>query len=174
MKRTRQTRDNAAPSKTRRKQESRFRQELGEALIALGPEETASLDLPGRLREAIEEARQIRSHEALRRQHQFIGRLMREIDPEPIRELLGRRRAVHDADSRLFHSAEDWRRRLLDGDAETQRQCAMALKVDVEDLGEKLEAISSAPNEALRKGASRALFRYLHETLAGNSGKTGA
>jgi ribosome-associated protein len=169
MKRTRRTRDVAAPSKTRLKQESRSLQELGEALTALTAEDIEALKLPGRLGDAIEDARRIRSHEALRRQRQFIGRLMREVDPEPIREFLSQRQVLHDADSRVFHTAESWRHRLLDGDAETLEQCATALKIDVADLREKLEAVSSAPSEAMRKGASRALFRYLHDALSAGS-----
>jgi len=170
MKRTRRIRDDDTPSKTRRKQESRSLQELGEALVDLKPEEIEGLELPGRLKEAVEDARRITSHEALRRQRQFIGRLMREVDPEPIREFLGHRQAVHDADSRLFHAAESWRRRLLEGDGETVRQCAVSLRIDEARLGEKVEAVSAAPSEALRKSASRALFRLLHEALSRSAG----
>ncbi len=172
MKRTHRTRDDAAPSKTRRKQESRSLQELGEALVELRPEEVESLELPGRLKDALEDARRIRSHEALRRQRQFIGRLMRDVDPEPIRDFLDRRQAVRDADSRLFHAAESWRRRLLEGDRTTLRQCATALGIDEAELGDKVQAVSSAPSEALRKSAARSLFRHLHDGLCRDSAGT--
>lgn len=153
------------PSKTRRKQESRSLQALGEALIKLKPEELEGLELPGRLSQALDEARHISKHGALRRQRQFVGRLMRDIDPGPIREFLDRRQAVQDRDSRLFRDAESWRRRLLEGDAETLRQCATALGITEQTLSERVAAVSTASSEPLRKGASRALFRYLHDSL---------
>ena len=63
-------------------------QHLGEALVGLSPSRLASLALPERLAEAIAEARTITRWEARRRQMQFIGRLMRDVDPEPIQASL--------------------------------------------------------------------------------------
>jgi len=71
------------PSKTRRKQEMHALQDLGEALVALDPQRLASLDLPERLTDAIKLARTVTRHEARRRQLQYIGRLMRDVDAEP-------------------------------------------------------------------------------------------
>ncbi len=65
-------------------------QDLGEALVALDPVRVAALDLPERLVDAIGQARTITKHEARRRQLQFIGRLMRDVDAQPIKEALAR------------------------------------------------------------------------------------
>ena len=73
------------PSKSARKREYIALQKLGEELIALKVSELDSLPLDDGLREAVMEARQIKAHGALRRQKQYIGKLMRHIDPEPIR-----------------------------------------------------------------------------------------
>src|SRR6266478_3233161 len=75
--------DKADPtvSKTRRKQAMLALQDLGETLTELRPDRLAALALPERLAEAIATARKLTRHEARRRQMQFVGRLMRDIDP---------------------------------------------------------------------------------------------
>ncbi len=106
-----------APSKTQRKREMHALQALGQRLVALNADQLGSIELPEPLREAIADARRIHSREAHRRQLQYIGRLMREIDPAPIRAQLevwdGRSRAATAAHRR----AERWRERLLADDA---------------------------------------------------------
>lgn len=76
-----------APSKTRRKQEMHALQDIGEQLVELNSKQLAELDLPEALMDAIVEAKRLRKHEARRRQMQFIGKLMREVDTAPIREI---------------------------------------------------------------------------------------
>src|SRR6218665_836857 len=75
----------ARPSKTQLKKSMHELQELGAALVALPPERIAALPLSETLHAAIAEWRRTRSHEGRRRQMQFIGKLMRTTDPEPIR-----------------------------------------------------------------------------------------
>ena len=79
-------------SKTRRKQEMHALQSLGETLARLPGEQLSRLDLPDSLRDAIVQARQISQRGALRRQLQYIGRLMRDLDVEPIESALPRGR----------------------------------------------------------------------------------
>jgi ribosome-associated protein len=73
------------PSKSARKREYIALQKLGEELIALKQSDLDSLPLDDGLREAVMEARQMKAHGALRRQKQYIGKLMRHIDAEPVR-----------------------------------------------------------------------------------------
>jgi ribosome-associated protein len=73
------------PSKSALKRQYLALQKLGEELITLKESDLANLPLDEALREAIMEARQIKAHGALRRQKQYIGKLMRYIDPEPLR-----------------------------------------------------------------------------------------
>ena len=73
------------PSKSAKKREYLALQKLGEELITLRQSELEGLPLEDDLREAVMEARQIKAHGALRRQKQYIGKLMRHIDPEPLR-----------------------------------------------------------------------------------------
>lgn len=75
-------------SKTKRKQEMHDLQTLGASLVDLPLGMLEKLDLSDNLRRAVMEARQMRSHGARRRQIQYIGRLMRDIDPAPLRARL--------------------------------------------------------------------------------------
>lgn len=73
------------PSKSARKREVIALQKLGEELITLKDSDLEGLPLDDSLREAVLEARKIKAHGALRRQKQYIGKLMRHIDAEPLR-----------------------------------------------------------------------------------------
>jgi len=101
------------PSKTRRKQEVHALQALGEALVELGDAQLEAIEMPERLRDAVMEARGITRHEARRRQMQYIGKLMRNADPEPIRSALEALQASSRGQTALHKRAEAWRERLL-------------------------------------------------------------
>ena len=67
-------------SKTRRKQEMHDLQALGAALVELSTAHLERMALPAELAQAVHAARRIASHEARRRQVQYIGKLMRGVD----------------------------------------------------------------------------------------------
>lgn len=73
------------PSKSARKREFLALQKLGEELIQLKESDLRQIGLSEDLLEAVLEARHIKAHGALRRQKQYIGKIMRHIDSEPIR-----------------------------------------------------------------------------------------
>jgi ribosome-associated protein len=106
-----------APSKTRRKAESHERQDLGEQLVELGTsrfeEIVARAALPERLVEAIVAARTITARGGRKRQMQFIGKLMRDVDPAPIERQLDAWAQGHAMDAARQHALERWRDRLL-------------------------------------------------------------
>jgi ribosome-associated protein len=76
------------PSRSARKRAAEYMQKLGVRLVGLREAQLADLVLPEELREALREARRLRGQSALARQYQYIGRLMRELDPEPIEQAL--------------------------------------------------------------------------------------
>ncbi len=80
--------DGLPPSKSQRKREMHALQALGEALVALSPDRLARVPMPEGLRDAVLEAQRIRQHGARRRQLQYIGRLMRDVEAEPIQQAL--------------------------------------------------------------------------------------
>ncbi len=83
------------PSKSQRKREALALQDLGATLVTLKPTQLEKIPLPEELREAVLAARQMTQRGARKRQLQYIGRLMREIDPEPIRAALGLAKPEH-------------------------------------------------------------------------------
>lgn len=85
--------DSDYKSRTRRKNEDKALQRLGEQLVALPFSQLETMGLPDELLKAIEFVHRIRSHSARRRQIQYIGVLMRHLDPQPIEIALDRIRA---------------------------------------------------------------------------------
>src|SRR5258707_5845110 len=100
-------------SKSARKREAASLQELGVKLSALPDQEIKALDLPENLFVALRDLRRLPSHGAQIRQRQYIGKLMRTIDPEPVLAKLAERKQRHDSEIRHFQQIERWRDRLL-------------------------------------------------------------
>jgi ribosome-associated protein len=100
-------------SKSARKREAASLQELGVKLAALPDQEIKALDLPENLFIALRDLRRLPSHGAQVRQRQYIGKLMRKIDPEPVLAKLAERKQRHDVEIRHFQQIERWRDRLL-------------------------------------------------------------
>jgi ribosome-associated protein len=155
----------APPSKTRRKQAMHELQDLGEALVALDPPRLAALALPERLAEAIALARRITKHEGRRRQIQFIGRLMRDVDPGPIRAALSSIAAVSHEDRARFAAAEQWRDRLLAEDAALAEFVVLHPGVDREDLARMIRDARAERADGRPPHRFRALFRLVARTL---------
>lgn len=154
-----------AISKTRRKRAMHALQDLGEALVALNGERLAALDLPEPLREALDEAKRMKGFEAKRRQRQYIGRLMRDVDPAPIRARLDAWEGNSRAHAAWLHEVERWRDRLL-ADAETLTQLARICP------GADLQHLRTLVRNARAEAAAgkpprhyRALFQALKELM---------
>jgi ribosome-associated protein len=153
------------PSKSARKRAAHAAQDLGEALVELRDEELDALKLPEALTEAIRVARRINSRGAAARQRQYIGKLMRGIDPEPIRAALAARNALDARESARFKRAESWRERLLAPGEEALAELARR-HPDI-DLGEWRRLVGAARAERSRSGTGRAAARELFRALRG-------
>ena len=109
------------PSKTQLKKASHDLQELGEAVVALPDDRLEGLAIDETLRDAIREYKRTRTHEGKRRQMQYIGKLMRIHDVEPIRQAVTDMQLGRAKDSLALHQAERWRAELIaDDDAATR------------------------------------------------------
>ena len=104
------------PSKTQLKAEAGEKQALGEALLTLRADLMARLDLPDKLLDALAQVKRITSFEGRRRQMQFIGKLMRPLDPEPIREVINEQLGGSAQLTLTLHLAEQWRDKLVASD----------------------------------------------------------
>jgi ribosome-associated protein len=156
----------APPSKTRRKHAMHALQDLGEALVALDPRRLADLDLPERLVDAIVQARGIRAHEGRRRQIQYIGKLMRTIDPAPVQAALEQWARGPREDNARFAALERWRDRLLAEPAALDEFVGAYPQTDRRHLQ---SLIADAQLERTRGGPPhryRELFRQLKAAVA--------
>ncbi|HZP85818.1 MAG TPA: ribosome biogenesis factor YjgA [Burkholderiales bacterium] len=152
-------------SKTRRKQEMSARQDLGEALVTLSESRLEELQLPERLHEAILEAKRITKFGALRRQLQFIGKLMRKVDAEAIGAKLETWKGNSRAATVYLHQLERWRSRLLADDEALTALAAAYPACDVQRVRQLVRNARREQAEELPPASFRALFQALKEIL---------
>ena len=154
------------PSKSQRKRDLDELKQLGRELLGFSDDALRQLLLPETLLEALRTAQKIKAHGALKRQLQYIGKLLREVDDTPIREAIEARDRQHATHTREFHRLEALRDHLLSGDGTALNE-AMAL-FPLADRQHLRKLVRQARNEQEQKQpqrASRQLFRYLRELL---------
>ena len=155
------------PSKSERKREMLALQKLGESLLALAPEQLGRLDLPEDLAEAVRFYHTLRDKEAKRRQQQFIGTVMRRIDPEPLRHAMDELDQLRYRQAEEFHQLEQWRDALMDGDRGLLAELVDRFGLDPQQVGRlaRQAAAEKAAGKPSKNG--RALFRLLRQSLEG-------
>jgi ribosome-associated protein len=153
------------PSKTQRKRAMHELQSLGERLVGLNPDQLAAVALPEDLHNAVEQARRMTKHEARRRQMQYIGRLMRAVDPEPIREKLKAWDGISTEETARVHRIERWREKLIEGDSAFGALALAHPGIDTQ----RLRALARNAREERDAGrpprAYRELFRALRDII---------
>ena len=154
------------PSKTRRKKDSHDLQDLGEALVAMPDGRLVDLPMDESLFDAIRQYRVTRTHEGRRRQMQYIGKLMRRNDPEPLREAVAAMQLGQAKDALALHDAERWRNELIASDSALDGWLVEHPQADVQQLRSLIRAArkdaSVAPEQRSGK-AFRELFRFLRQ-----------
>ena len=157
------------PSKTQRKAEMHAKQDVGKALVALEParfrELATEFGLPETLVLAIGEANRVKTHEGRRRQMQYVGKLMREVETDAIAGRLAALASGQGREVARAHALERWRDRLL---ADPDALDALAADYPSLDRPRFRSLIAKAQSERSRNlppHAYRAIFRAL-ETLA--------
>ena len=151
------------PSKSELKRQMTALQEIGESLVQMGDKQLAKIPVGDeRLLLAIKETRRIKSHNARRRHMQFIGRLMRDIDAEPIIKALAVLRSQKEEKNEAFHALEVLRDEVLE-----QGLKGVELVMDRWENGDRqhLRQLVLQHQRELKQGkppaASRKLFKYL-------------
>lgn len=153
------------PSKSQLKRDAHDAQALGKKLIALPSSALKSFDLPEKLEDAIRHAQSIKSHEAGRRQLQYIGKLMRDVDPEPILERFAEREGTSKAATARMHLAERWRERLLADDSLVAELIDQVPQIEIQPLRAALRAAKREKGQNLPPKNYRELYRMIHEGL---------
>jgi ribosome-associated protein len=157
-------------SKTQRKRRMIELQDVGKALVKLSPEQIGRLELPERLREAVLACKGFNKHEAIRRQMQYIGRIMRDLDAGPIVEQLASLQAPSARQTALFHIAEKWRDEMLAEPAALPRFEGEFPHADAHRLRALIE---SARAERAAKRAPKHYRELFHALLAAVQDKAG-
>jgi ribosome-associated protein len=141
-------------------------QDLGERLVELDATRITALDLPTPLIEALQAARRITQHEARRRQLQFIGRLMRGVDPAPIRERLRQWADAPNAEKARMHLVERWRERLLAERGALGQLCEERPGADRDRLAALIEEVHAERAHREPPRAYRELYRSLNRLFS--------
>ncbi|EIJ35643.1 ribosome biogenesis factor YjgA [Thiothrix nivea] len=150
-------------SKSHFKREAEAKQDLGERLITLRQEQLDQLDLSETLYDAVMLAKRLTSNGAIRRQRQYIGKLMRSEELEPIEAKFAEWDRKDRADTVRLHRLERWRDQLLADDDALSEWLAEHPDTDVQRLrtlirnARKEQAASKPPK------SSRELFKLLRE-----------
>lgn len=162
--------DNPAPeliSKSQDKRDMAALRDLGASLLDLPQARVDALPLNEKLAGALRDARRITSHEARRRQIQYIGKLMREQDPAPIRAALAEAAGQSASARARQKQLEQWRERLIKDDAALTEFAGEHPATDVQVLRTLIRNARKEIAGAHPPRAQRELFRVVREALAG-------
>lgn len=164
--------DNEAgrPSKSALKRQMHDLQALGEELTRLPDSRIAPLNLPENLLDALAEFHRTRSFEGKRRQLQYVGKLMRHVDADPVREAVAAFKLGSALDTLRLHEAERWREELLTDDNALTRWMAEHPSTEAQALRSLVRAArkdrTAATPEQRHGRAYRDLFQLIKATLA--------
>jgi ribosome-associated protein len=154
------------PTKSELKRQAQDVQELADRLIEAPEDLVASLGLSEKLADAIALARRITAHGALLRQRQFVAKLMRSVDPAPIRAALEADVLSARLEAAQFKRAERWRDRLVsEGEKAIEQFVGECPAADRAELSRLVAAAAAARGGAAPAGAGRELFRWVREQL---------
>ena len=169
-------------SRTDLKRESTELQKLGEDLLTLRVDLVERLDVSEKLKDAVAEAKRITNFEGKRRQMQYIGKLMRKVDPavlDTMRAALVEQNSGSAQENLVLHLTETWRDRLLASEDAFGEWITRCPDTDTQQLRALIrqarkDAVPEKPGAAVRHGrAYRDIFQLVREHLT-NEADTGA
>lgn len=161
--------DDRPPSKSMLKRAMHELQDLGEHLLAMPDARLKAIDMPERLRDALDDYKRTRSFEGKRRQLQYIGKVLRSVDAEPLREAVAAFQLGHAQNALALHQAERWRADLIREDKDMLTQWVAEFPdTDLQPLRALIrnarKDAAAAPEQ--RNGrAYRELFQYIKKAL---------
>ncbi|RJP81080.1 MAG: DUF615 domain-containing protein [Desulfobacteraceae bacterium] len=162
-------------SRTQKKKEAILLQELGERLVKLSSQQLETIGLPKEISEEIRFAKTLTQHGAYRRQMQYIGALMREIDPEPVSQALSVIEGGDYKKARMFHQLEYWRDELITGnDALLEEIIIEYPNTERQRLTQLVRSAQKEKEKNRSKKSARNLFAYLRQIQDTGKGDPGA
>ena len=155
------------PSKSQRKRDMHALQDLGEQLVALSLDQLKKVPMPESLADAVRDAKRITKHEARRRQMQYVGKLMRNVDPEPIQAQLDVFNGVSKAEVARQHRLERLRVDLLEDEKTLQTIVDTWPEADFQQLRTLRRNALKEREQNKPPRAFREIFRVLRDIEAG-------
>lgn len=157
--------DDPGPSKSRRKADAHALQALGAQLVALNRHQLAQIDMPEPLLDAVHAAQRIHAREGRRRQLQYIGRLMRNVDAAPIRAKIASWKSVSAEETARLHALERWRDRLVDDPAAVQALADAHPETDLQQVRTLIRNTRREREQGKPPKSYRALFHLLRDII---------
>jgi len=150
-------------SKSQRKRDMDSLKKLGTNLLEFSDDALRQL-LPEVLLEAMRTAKRITSNNARKRQMQYIGKLLKEVDATPLHEAVEARNHQHSTHTKGFHRLEALRDKLIaEGDSALPEVLALFPHTDRQHLRKLVRQARKEQETKQPPRASRLLFRYLRE-----------
>lgn len=157
-------------SKSQVKREMHALLDMGKELVNLSKEQFAKIDLPEEIRDAVVEARNIHQHGAHKRQLQYIGKRLRSVDAEHIREQIDTLAGHSKQAAAALHHIERWRDQLLDeGDSALEALVTEYSSADRQYLRQLIRNAKKEKKENKPPKSARALFQYLRGLMEGDA-----
>lgn len=154
-------------SKSQKKREAEALQKLGVALSKLSQQQLDDIPMPDKLRQAINELGKIKSNSAVRRQSQYIGRLMRETELGPIQQAFDEIQQGTAKANAKFHLVERWRDKLLnEGNPALTEFLNFYPGQDVQQLRHLIQQAIKERNSNKNLGSSKSLFRLIKSIVS--------
>ena len=153
-----------APSKSQEKRDCDALKKLGDDLVSLKQTDLDTMNLPETLLAAIHEARRIQSRSGLKRQRQYIGKIMRQTDADEIKKQFELIKHKHDTNTSQFRKVEQWRDRLLADDKTALNEIIDSYPdIDRQHINQLIRQAKQEQKLEKPPAAARKLFKYLRE-----------
>jgi ribosome-associated protein len=136
---------------------------LGEELVALSTDRLKKIDIPDNLREALRDAQRFTKHEAKRRQMQYIGKIMRDVDIAPLQAAMDEIKGVSEAANIRQHRLENLRTRLMEDETKFSELARDYPAADIQHLRQLRRNALKEAEQGKPPRAYRELFRELRE-----------
>lgn len=152
-------------SKTKRKNLMNELQDLGVTLSKLSKAKLAKLDLPEDLYDALVLTTKITSNEGIRRHRQYIGRLIRNVDLELIKQQLLAISPNSAEANRLLHSCEKWRQELINEDKALDKFLDSYPCKDITELRNLIRASRKNSTNLEHNQSYKKLFQFIKQHI---------
>jgi ribosome-associated protein len=154
---------NEPKSKSQLKRDAHVFDELAKELVALSEKQIEKMLIPDPIKTAVLACKTMQM-QAMRRQLQYIGKLLRKIDTSSITEELARIQNRSDEANAFFQRLEKWRDRLIANDDDLLEQIIKDYPAtDRQHIRQLIRNAQKDLSQEKSTGASKALFRYLRE-----------